>query len=76
MYYIMLHLHPMYYIMLILAHVCAYVIDHVESKSKIKKEQLQGVLEGPPASSCEYANIVVIKVSPGASNHRPWTFLP
>jgi hypothetical protein len=57
--------------MSILAHICAYAIDHVEPKSEIKKEEVQGALGGPQASSCDDANIVVIKVSPDASNHHP-----
>jgi hypothetical protein len=57
--------------MLISAHVCAYAIDHVESKSEIKKEEVQWALEGPQTSSCEDSDIVVIKASPGASNHHP-----
>jgi hypothetical protein len=57
--------------MSISAHVCAYVIDHVEPEPEIKKEQIQGVFGGPQASSCEDANIVVIKADPGASHHCP-----
>jgi hypothetical protein len=40
----------------------------VEPKLEFQAEQVQGVFGGPEASSCEDANIVVIKVSPGASN--------
>jgi hypothetical protein len=36
-----------------------------------KKEQVQWVFGGPQALSCEDANIVVIKTSPGASHHNP-----
>jgi hypothetical protein len=57
--------------MSISAHICAYVTDHVEPEPEIKKEQIQGVFGGPQASSCEDANIVVIKVGPGASHHYP-----
>jgi hypothetical protein len=46
-------------------------IDHAEPKSEIQEEQVQGVFEGLHASSCEDANIVVIKVSPGAFNQCP-----
>jgi hypothetical protein len=35
------------------------------------EQEVQWVLEGPQASSCEDANIFVIKASPGASNHIP-----
>jgi hypothetical protein len=48
-----------------------YVIDHAETESEIKKEQVQGALGGPQASSYEDTNIVVIKASPDASNHHP-----
>jgi hypothetical protein len=57
--------------MSISAHVCAYAIDHVEPESEIKKEQIQGVFGDPQVSSCEDANIFVIKASPGASHHYP-----
>jgi hypothetical protein len=36
-----------------------------------KKEQIQGVFGGPQATSCEDANIIVIKANPSASNHHP-----
>jgi hypothetical protein len=54
--------------MSISALVCAYATDHVESKSETKKEQVQGVFGGSQASSCEDANIVVIKANSDASN--------
>jgi hypothetical protein len=57
--------------MSISAHVCGYVIDHVEPEPDIKKEQVQGMFGGLQASRCKDANIVVIKASPGVSNHRP-----
>jgi hypothetical protein len=44
-------------------------IDHTEPE--FEAEQVQWVFGGPQASSCEDANIVVIKASPGASNHLP-----
>jgi hypothetical protein len=53
------------------AHVCAYAIDHVEPESEIKKEQVQGVLGGPQASSYKDANIIVINASPDTFNHAP-----
>jgi hypothetical protein len=37
----------------------------------IQAEQVQWALGGPQASSCEDANIVVIKIGPGAFNHDP-----
>jgi hypothetical protein len=37
----------------------------------IQAEQVQWALGGPQASSCEDANIIVIKASPGAFNHAP-----
>jgi hypothetical protein len=45
-----------------------YMMDHVEPKTEIQVQQVQGVFEGPQASSCEDANIVVTKESPGAFN--------
>jgi hypothetical protein len=47
------------------------MIDHMELESEIKKQQVHGALEVPQASSCKDANIVVIKASPGVSNHHP-----
>jgi hypothetical protein len=61
--------------MSISAHVCAYVIDHVEPESKIKKEQVQGALRDSQASSCKDTNIVVIKISPSASHQLSFVFL-
>jgi hypothetical protein len=46
-------------------------VDHVESKTVIQAKKIQCVLRGPQASSCEDDYIVVIKTSPGASNHHP-----
>jgi hypothetical protein len=46
-------------------------VDHADPKMKIQVEQVHGVFRGPQASICEDANIVVIKASHGASNHRP-----
>jgi hypothetical protein len=53
------------------AHLLHIWVDHVELKSKIQAEQVQKEYDGPQAPSYEDANIVVIKESPGASNHRP-----
>jgi hypothetical protein len=39
-----------------------------EPKTEIQVEQVQWVFGSPQASSCDGANIVVIKVSPGASH--------
>jgi hypothetical protein len=60
----------MHYTILIMT-IFAYTIDHVEPKTAIQVEQIQGVFGGPQESSCEDANIVVTKASPGASNHSP-----
>jgi hypothetical protein len=50
-------------------------MDHVEPKTEIQVQQVQGVFEGPQASTYEDANIVVIKASPDASNHISWALL-
>jgi hypothetical protein len=47
------------------------MIDHVEPKTEIQAEQVQWMLGGPQVLSCEDANIVVIKASPGSFNHAP-----
>jgi hypothetical protein len=47
------------------------MVDHVEPKAEIQVEQVQWMFEGPQASNYDDANIVVIKVSPGASNCLP-----
>jgi hypothetical protein len=64
---------PMHCTILIMT-IFAYTIDHVEPKSEIQAKQVQGVFGGPQASSCEDANIVVIKASPEASNHRSLSY--
>jgi hypothetical protein len=46
-------------------------VDQTEPKTEIQAEQVQWVFGGAQASSCEDANIVGIKASPGASNHHP-----
>jgi hypothetical protein len=53
-------------------HLLHMWVDHVESKSEVQAEQVQWVFGGPQASSCEDANIVVIKVSPGAFHQSPY----
>jgi hypothetical protein len=42
----------------------------MESKMKIQAEQVQWLFGGAQALSCDDTNIVVIKASLGASNHR------
>jgi hypothetical protein len=51
------------------------MIDPVESKTEIQVEQVQWVFGGPQTSSCEDANIVVIKASPGAFNQCSLSFI-
>jgi hypothetical protein len=43
-------------------------VDHAKPESEFQAEQVQGVFRGPQASSCEDANIVVIKACPGSSH--------
>jgi hypothetical protein len=50
-------------------------MDHVEPKTEIQVQQVQGVFGGPQVSSYEDANIVVIKASYGVSNHISWALL-
>jgi hypothetical protein len=52
-------------------HLVHFTVDHMEPMVEIQAEQVQRVFGGPQASSCEDANIVVIKASPGAPNHLP-----
>jgi hypothetical protein len=47
----------------------------MEMKTEIQAMQVRWVFGGPQASSYEDANIVVTKVSPGASKHIPWALL-
>jgi hypothetical protein len=47
----------------------------MESKTEIQVEKVKGVFRGPQASSCEDANIVVIKASPGALNQYSLSFI-
>jgi hypothetical protein len=51
-----------------IAHLLHIRVDHAEPKTEIKAEQVQWVFRGPQALSCEDANIVIIKASPGASH--------
>jgi hypothetical protein len=51
-------------------HLLHIRIDHAEPESKFQEEQVRWVFEGQQVSSCEDANIVVIKTRPGASNHH------
>jgi hypothetical protein len=44
-------------------------IDHTELESENQAEQVQWVFGGPQASSCDDANIVVIKTNLSAFNH-------
>jgi hypothetical protein len=46
-------------------------VDHAEPKSEFQAEQVQWTFGEPQASSCENTNIIVIKASPGASDHHP-----
>jgi hypothetical protein len=52
--------------------IFCYELDHVEPKTGIQVQQVQGVFRRPQASSCEDANIVVTKASPDAYNHIRW----
>jgi hypothetical protein len=49
-------------------HLLHILVDHEEPKSEIQAEQVQCVVGGPQASSCEDANIVMIKASTSASH--------
>jgi hypothetical protein len=56
-------------------HLLHIRIDHVEPISEIQVEQVQWMYGGPQASSCEDANIVMIKVSPDALINDPCLLL-
>jgi hypothetical protein len=43
-------------------------MDYVELKTEIQEQQVSWVFGGPQASSCDDANIIITKASPGASN--------
>jgi hypothetical protein len=49
-------------------HLLHIRVDHAESESEIQEDQVQGVFDGPQASSYEDANIIVIKANPAASH--------
>jgi hypothetical protein len=50
-------------------------VDHAEPKAKIQAEQVQWVFGDPQASSCEDANIVLIKASLSGSNQCSLSFI-
>jgi hypothetical protein len=54
--------------MVLYAYMCARSRG---AKTGISSGQVQGVVGGPQASSCEDAIIIVVKARPGALNHRP-----
>jgi hypothetical protein len=58
--------HALHYV---IVTIFAYALDHAKPESEFQAEQVQGVFGGPHTSSCEDANIFVIKASPGAFNH-------
>jgi hypothetical protein len=53
------------------SHLLHMRVGHVETESEFQAEQVQWAFGGPQASSCEKANIVVIKTSPSVFNHYP-----
>jgi hypothetical protein len=56
---------------ILVSHTCAFAIDHTEPESEFQVVQVKWVFGGPQASSCEDANIAMIKTSLGAYNHYP-----
>jgi hypothetical protein len=50
-------------------HLMHIRVDHAEPESEFQAEQMRRVFGGPQASSDSDANIIVIKISPGAFNH-------
>jgi hypothetical protein len=52
-------------------HLLHIQVDHAEPESEFQAEQVRQMFRGPQPSSEEDANIVVIKASPGVSNHYP-----
>jgi hypothetical protein len=52
-------------------HLLHIRIDRVEPNTENQAEQVQWAFGGLQASSCEKANIIMIKASPGTSNHIP-----
>jgi hypothetical protein len=57
------------------AHLLHIRIDHAELRTEIQAEKVQWVFGSPQASSWEYANIIVIKASPGALTNPPYLLL-
>jgi hypothetical protein len=49
----------------------AYALDHAEPELEFQAEQVEWAFGGRQVTSCEDANIVVVKANPGASNHHP-----
>jgi hypothetical protein len=53
-------------------HLLHIWVDHAVQGSEFQAEQIRRVFGGPQASSGRDTNIVVIKVSPGASHQISW----
>jgi hypothetical protein len=53
-------------------HLLHMRVDHAELKLGFQMEQVQWAFRGPQASSCEEANIIVIKASFDAFNHATY----
>jgi hypothetical protein len=47
------------------------MLEHAEPESEFQVEQVQWVFEGSQVSSCEDANIIMIKASPSAPTQFP-----
>jgi hypothetical protein len=62
-------------VVVVVVVVFAYALDHAEPESEFQAKQVQWAFRGPQASSCKEANIVVIKVSPGAFSHAPYLLI-
>jgi hypothetical protein len=56
-------------------HLLHIWVDHAKLESKFQAEQVQGLFRDPQASSCDDANIVVIKTSSGALNQSSLSFI-
>jgi hypothetical protein len=52
-------------------YLFACALDHAVPKTEIQAVQVRWVFGDPQVSSCEDANIVVVKVRSSASNHIP-----
>jgi hypothetical protein len=61
--------HALHYVIVAILYICAR--SRRVKDGNLQAEQAQWVFRGPQVSSCEHANIVVIKASLGASNHYP-----